>query len=131
MVVGVHQYGTTIDINATPDPRISIFSLGRSRSRFKYFRLYHSYHSTGSCLDRCFRTDCLFDLGQRSNWRRSASALENPPYFFDSNYTLQASPSFSYNFTHWSSSTGSLDLLDSTSDSVTTFSSSRTGFLHR
>ena len=59
------------------------------------------------------------DINQSSGG--TASIVEDSIYLFDSNYTLHAIPNQGYSFSHWTSPTDSLDLLDSHQNSLTSF----------
>jgi hypothetical protein len=52
----------------------------------------------------------------------NATIVQAPdPYYFDSNYTLSASPEYGYSFQSWTSSSNSQSLLSSTTSSISNF----------
>ena len=63
-----------------------------------------------------------FNIALNSNSGGNATLVEGAgPYYYDSNYTLFATPQYGYSFNSWTSSSGSLSLLSSTTSSPSIF----------
>ena len=119
---GLHPYGSTIDINATPD-----FGY-----EFSHWEGVGPDSNTSANTTLTVQQDHAliahfsklpFNITTTAGTGGIVSIVENnaPPFYFDNNYTLFAKPDFGYEFSHWTSSSNSLGLIDSTTSSITSF----------
>ena len=119
---GLYPYGSSINITATP-------AFGYE---FSYWEGAGPDSNTSSSTTLTIQQDhsliahfskLPFSITTSAGVGGSASVVESeaPPFYFDNNYTLFADPTFGYSFSHWSSSSNSLGLIDSQTSPITSF----------
>ena len=116
---GLHPFGSTINISATPE-----FGY-----EFSHWEGVGPDSNTSANTTLTIQQEHAliahfnqlpFNVTTNSGTGGSVSVVENaPPFYFDNNYTLFADPDFGYEFSHWTSTTNSLGLIDSTTSSIT------------
>ncbi|MAL85156.1 MAG: hypothetical protein CMI23_02205 [Opitutae bacterium] len=126
---GVAPYNSDVNITAIADYGYS----------FSHWLNYDSNNNPTSGLDNNLSSNATltvqgghslyavfdplpFNIALNSNNGGNATLVEGAgPYYYDSNYTLFATPQYGYNFNSWTSSSGSLSLLSSTNSSPSIF----------
>lgn len=119
---GLHPFGSTINITATAD-------FGYA---FSHWEGAGPDSNTSANTTLTVQQDhsliahfnpLPFTITTSAGAGGSASVVESepPPFYFDNNYTLFADPVFGYNFSHWSSPSNSLSLIDSQTNPITSF----------
>ena len=114
---GTHAYGSILAISATPATGYD----------FSHWDGYGPDSNTSQSTNLTIQQDhaivavftpLAYNLETTATVGGSTGINESSPYLFDSNYTLFASPEFGYDFSHWDSPSGSLSLLGSQSNSI-------------
>ncbi len=126
---GIYPYNSDVNITASP-------SYGYS---FSHWLNYDSNNNFSSGLDNNLSSSATltvqgghalvavfdplpFNISVTSSTGGNATVVQGAgPYYFDNNYTLSAIPEYGYSFNNWTSSTGSQNLLSSTSSSPSQF----------
>ncbi|MEC8355077.1 MAG: hypothetical protein VXZ37_00515 [Verrucomicrobiota bacterium] len=119
---GLHPFGSTINITATAD-------FGYA---FSHWEGAGPDSNTSSNTTLTIQQDhsliahfnpLPFTINISAGTGGVASSVESgtPPFYFDNNYTLFADPNFGYSFSHWSSPSNSLSLIDSQINPITSF----------
>ena len=126
---GVAPYNSDVNITAVADYGYS----------FSHWLNYDSNNNPTSGLDNNLSSNATltvqgghslyavfdplpFNIALNSNNGGNATLVEGAgPYYYDSNYTLFATPQYGYSFNSWTSSSGSLSLLSSTTSSPSIF----------
>ena len=117
---GQHEYNSTINISATP-------ATGYEFSHWEGFGPDSNVsENTTLTIQQDHALVAVFlpleyNITTSSSTGGTVSIVEDSPFLFDQNYTLFAEPDFGYEFSHWSSDTGSLGLLHSQSNPLTSF----------
>ena len=116
---GNYTFGTIVNLTATP-------STGHS---FSHWNGFGPDSNTSASTTLSVSQDHAivgvfvaqsFDLNVTSQDPTAGQAeAETGPYFYDGNYTINATPNPGYAFTHWTSSTNSLVMLESNSSQTT------------
>jgi uncharacterized repeat protein (TIGR02543 family) len=128
---GVYLYGSDANISATAatgyqfshwlnyDSFSNLLTSGLDNNLSSSTSL--TVHGGGNALVAVF--DPLpYNITLNSTSGGNATIVQAPgPFYFDSNYTLSASPEYGYSFDSWTSSTNSLNLLSSTTSARPTF----------
>lgn len=108
---GLHSYGSTVVINAVP-------ANGYAFSHWLGYGPDSNNSNTTLTIQQDHAIVGVFNpipstLNVSSGIGGSALVVESAPYFFDGNYTINATPAAGYSFTHWSGSSSALAMLDS------------------
>ena len=128
---GVYLYGSDANISATAatgyqfshwlnyDSFSNLLSSGLDNNLSSSTSL--TVHGGGNALVAVF--DPLpYNITLNSTSGGNATIVQSPgPFYYDSNYTLSASPEYGYSFDSWTSSTNSLSLLSSTTSTPSIF----------
>ena len=116
---GPYHFGDSVSIAATPN-------FGYQFSHWSGNGPENNNSTTTFSISGDHQVNGHFIAEQRNlnisaNIGGTAQILENesPPYFFDGNYTIIATPSVGYEFNQWTSSTNSENQLDSTTSNNT------------
>ena len=126
---GIYPYGSDANITANPD----------AGYQFNHWLNYDSNSNLTTGLDNNLSASTTLSVGGghalvavfaplpynitlNSTAGGNATIVQAPdPYYFDSNYTLSASPEYGYSFQSWTSSSNSQSLLSSTTSSISNF----------
>ena len=117
---GNYTFGTIVDLNATPNQGY-LFShwngFGPDSNTSSSTTLSVSQDHA---IEAVFEAQSLdLNASSQDSLMGLVETVQSGPYFYDGNYTINAIPNPGYAFSHWTSSTNSLGMLESNSSQTT------------
>ena len=117
---GNYTFGTIVNLNATPDPGYLFshwngFGPDSNISASTTLSVSQDHALVGVFTAQSFD----LNVSSADSSHGLVEVVQSGPYIYDGNYTINASPNPGYAFSHWTSSSNSLGMLESNSSQTT------------
>ena len=117
---GNYTFGTIVNLNATPDPGYLFshwngFGPDSNISASTTLSVSQDHAIVGVFTPQSFD----LNVSSADSSHGLVEVVQSGPYIYDGNYTIHASPNPGYAFSHWTSSSNSLGMLESNSSQTT------------